>query len=79
MYMTRKKKSKEKQEKDWVIVDAGEEVVLVVQGMPESSSLREDTKVCEGALPSSNERPCESRGDEGQVEGEVFKTKGKKE
>ncbi len=77
--MTRKKKSKEKQEKDWVIVDASEEVVPVVQGMPESSSLREDTKVCEGALSEADGRPCESRADEGKVEGEVFKTKGKKE
>ena len=79
MYMTRKKKSKEKQERDWVIVDADKEVVLVVQGVPESSSLREDTKVCKGALPSTNERPCESRGDACEVEGEVFKTKGEKE
>ena len=79
MYMPRKKKSKEKQEKDWVIVDADKEVVPVVQGVPKSSSLREDTKVCKGALPSTNERPCESRANEGEVEGEVFKTKGKKE
>ena len=79
MYMPRRKKSKEKQEKDWVIVDADKEVVLVVQGVPESPSLREDTKVCEGALPSTNERPCESRADACEVEGEVFKTKGEKE
>ena len=79
MYMPRKKKSKEKQEKDWVIVDADKEVVLEIQGVPELPSLREDTKVCEGALPSTNERPCESRADACEVEGEVFKTKGEKE
>lgn len=79
MYMTRKKKSKEKQEKDWVIVHADKKMVLVVQGVSESSSLREDTQVCEGALSEADGRPRESRGDEGQVEGEVFKTKGKKE
>ena len=79
MYMPRKKKSKEKQEKDWVIVDADKEMVLVVQGVPESPSLREDTKVCKGALSEADGRPRESRADEGKMEGEVFKTKGKKE
>ena len=79
MYMPRKKKSKEKQEKDWVIVDADKEMVLVVQGVPESSSLRQDTKVCKGALSEADGRPRESRADEGKVEGEVFKAKGKKE
>jgi len=79
VYMTRKKKSKEKQEKDWVIVHAGEGVVLEIQNNAKQKTLREDTKVCEGALSEADGRPCESRADEGKVEGEVFKTKGKKE
>lgn len=77
MYMTRKKKSN--CIKGWVVVNAGEGLVLEVQGLPEQKTLREDTQSEPGVLSEADGRPCESRGDEGKVEGEVFKTKGKKE